>query len=47
MLQALQRVMLRTAYTVLDYAQTGLIASVFLFKVSSCTDTGQWVQFDV
>ncbi|CAM6052070.1 unnamed protein product [Sphagnum compactum] len=31
--QALQRVMLRTAYTVLDYAQTGLIASVFLFKM--------------
>lgn len=25
---------LRVGYTTLDYAQTGLIASVFLFKVS-------------
>jgi len=34
-LQTLQRGLLRFAYTTLDYAQTGLIASVFLFKVSS------------
>lgn len=33
-LQTLQRGVLRFIYTALDYAQTGLIASVFLFKVS-------------
>lgn len=32
-LQAVQRVFLSCAYTTLDYAQTGLIAAVFFFKV--------------
>lgn len=32
-IQTLQRGLLRFAYTALDYAQTGLIASVFLFKM--------------
>lgn len=31
--QALQRVALKTIYNTLDFAQTGLIASVFLFKM--------------
>lgn len=33
-MQALQRVLLSCMYTTLDYAQTGLIAAVFVFKVS-------------
>lgn len=32
-MQAFQRVILRSIYNTLDYAQTGLIASVFLFKM--------------
>ena len=32
--QTLQRALLSCTYTVLDYAQTGLIAAVFFFKVS-------------
>jgi hypothetical protein len=34
-LQTMQRVLLNCMYTSLDYAQTGLIAAVFFFKVSS------------
>lgn len=34
-MQALQRALLSCMYTTLDYAQTGLIAAVFFFKVSS------------
>ncbi|XP_038977307.1 peroxisome biogenesis protein 12-like [Phoenix dactylifera] len=33
-LKAVQRVLLSCVYTTLDYAQTGLIAAVFFFKVS-------------
>lgn len=33
-LQTLQGALLSCTYTVLDYAQTGLIAAVFFFKVS-------------
>ncbi|XP_058094800.1 peroxisome biogenesis protein 12 isoform X2 [Magnolia sinica] len=33
-LKALQRVLLSCVYTTLDYAQTGLIAAVFFFKVA-------------
>lgn len=33
LVQAFQRAALRTVYNTLDYAQTGLIASVFLFKM--------------
>lgn len=33
-IQALQGALLSGTYTVLDYAQTGLIAAVFFFKVS-------------
>jgi hypothetical protein len=33
--QTMQRVLLNCMYTTLDYAQTGLIAAVFFFKVSS------------
>lgn len=32
-LQSVQRALRRTAYGVLDYAQSGLIAAVFIFKV--------------
>ena len=32
--QTLQGALLSCAYTMLDYAQTGLIAAVFIFKVS-------------
>lgn len=32
--QAVQGALLSCAYAVLDYAQTGLIAAVFFFKVS-------------
>lgn len=32
--QSLQGVLLSCTYTMLDYAQTGLIAAVFFFKVS-------------
>lgn len=34
-MQALQRALLSCMYTTLDYAQTGLIAAVFFFKVSA------------
>lgn len=33
-MQAIQGVLLSCSYIVLDYAQTGLIASVFFFKVN-------------
>lgn len=32
--QAVQSALLTSTYAVLDYAQTGLIAAVFFFKVS-------------
>jgi hypothetical protein len=34
MIQAVQGALLSCMYTALDYAQTGLIAAVFFFKVS-------------
>ena len=37
-MQALQRLALKTIYNTLDFAQTGLIASVFLFKVKYVED---------
>ena len=38
-IQALQGALLSCTYTMLDYAQTGLIAAVFFFKVSEALRT--------
>ena len=38
-IQALQGALLSCTYTMLDYAQTGLIAAVFFFKVSEALHT--------
>lgn len=40
--QALQGGLLSCAYAVLDYAQTGLIAAVFFFKVSTALCTSMF-----
>lgn len=38
-MQAMQGALLTCAYTMLDYAQTGLIAAVFFFKVSAISSS--------